>query len=59
MTRPSHLLVMALFACCVSIVGGAILKDAPRQQARAAAEIFASLMVAAIVLAWLIYFLPI
>ena len=58
MTGSSHLLVMALFATCVAIVGGVILKDTPRQQARAAAEIFASLMVAAIVLAWVIYFLP-
>ena len=59
MSRPSHILLMALFSCCVSIVGGVILKDGARQQARAAAEIFASLMVAAILLAWVLYFLPV
>ena len=38
---------MALFAGCVAVVGGVLLKDTPRQQARAAAEIFGSLVGAA------------
>jgi hypothetical protein len=59
MSHPSHLLLMMLFAACVAVVGGVILKDTPRTQARAGAEIFASLVVAAVVLAWLLYFLPV
>jgi len=40
------------------VVGGVLLKDTPRQQARAAAEIFGSLVGAALVLGWLLYFFP-
>lgn len=58
MDTTSHLLLMALFAACVAVVGGVLLKDTPRHQARAAAEIFGSLMGAALVLGWVLYFLP-
>jgi uncharacterized membrane protein YeaQ/YmgE (transglycosylase-associated protein family) len=58
MNTTSHLLLMALFAGCVAVVGGVLLKDAPRQQVRAAAEIFGSLVGAALVLGWILYFLP-
>ena len=58
MNATSHLLLMALFAGCVGAVGGVLLKDTPRLQARAAAEIFGSLVGAALVLAWILYFLP-
>jgi hypothetical protein len=40
------------------VVGGVLLKDKPRQQARSAAEIFGSLVGAALVLGWVLYFLP-
>jgi len=50
---------MALYAGCVAVVGGVLLKDAPRQQARSAAEMFGSLVGAALVLGWILYFLPI
>jgi hypothetical protein len=43
MDTTSHLLLMALFAGCVAVVGGVLLKDTLRQQARTAAEIFGSL----------------
>ena len=59
MDTASHLLLMTLFAGCVSVVGGVLLKDAPRQQVRSAAEIFGSLVGAALVLGWILYFLPI
>jgi uncharacterized membrane protein YeaQ/YmgE (transglycosylase-associated protein family) len=58
MDTTSHLLLMALFAGCVAVVGGALLKDTLRQQARSAAEIFGSLVGAALVLGWILYFLP-
>jgi len=58
MDTTSHLLLMALFAGCVAVAGGVLLKDTPRQQARSAAEIFGSLVGAAIVLGWILYFLP-
>jgi len=58
MDTTSHLLLMALFAGCVAVVGGVLLKDTLRQQARSAAEIFGSLVGAALVLGWILYFLP-
>jgi putative copper export protein len=58
MNTTSHLLLMALFAGCVAVVGGVLLKDAPRQQARSAAEIFGSLVGAALVLGGVLYFFP-
>jgi uncharacterized membrane protein YeaQ/YmgE (transglycosylase-associated protein family) len=58
MHTTSHLLLMALFAGCVAIVGGVLLGHTPRQQARSAAEIFGSLVGAALVLGWILYFLP-
>jgi uncharacterized membrane protein YeaQ/YmgE (transglycosylase-associated protein family) len=58
MNTTSHLLLMALFAGCVAVVGGVLLKDAARQQARTAAEIFGSLVGAALVLGWVLYFFP-
>jgi uncharacterized membrane protein YeaQ/YmgE (transglycosylase-associated protein family) len=58
MDHTSHLLLMALFAGCVAVVGGVLLKDTLRQQARSAAEIFASLVGAALVIGWILYFFP-
>lgn len=58
MHTTSHLLLMALFAACVAVVGGVLLKDTPREQARSAAEIFGSLVGAALVLGWILYFFP-
>lgn len=58
MTATSHALLMTLFAACVSVVGGVLLKDTPQEQARSAAGIFGSLVGAALVLGWVLYFLP-
>jgi uncharacterized membrane protein YeaQ/YmgE (transglycosylase-associated protein family) len=58
MDTTSHLLLMALFAGCVAVVGGVLLKDTLRQQARSAAEIFGSLVGAALLLGWVLYFFP-
>jgi len=40
------------------VVGGVLLKDTPKEQARSAAGIFGSLVGAALVLGWVLYFLP-
>jgi hypothetical protein len=58
MNTTSHMLLMALVAACVAVVGGVLLKDTPREQARSAAGIFGSLVGAALVLGWVLYFLP-
>ena len=57
--RESRAPAWRSIAGCVAVVGGVLLKDAPRQQARSAAEIFGSLVGAALVLGWMLYFLPI
>jgi TRAP-type C4-dicarboxylate transport system permease small subunit len=58
MHTTSHLLLMALFAGCVAVVGGVLLKDTPREEARAALGIAGSLVGAALVLGWVLYFFP-
>jgi hypothetical protein len=49
---------MSLFAACVAIVGGVLMHDTLRQQARTAAEIFGGLMASALVLGWILYVFP-
>ena len=51
----SHLGVMVLIAACVSAVFGALLRDAPREQAKLAGRIFAALVAGACALGWLMY----
>jgi hypothetical protein len=53
----SHLGVMILFAACVSTVFGTLLRVASRDQIRLAARIFVVLVVGAVALGWLMYFL--
>ena len=58
MAIHSHVLLMAVFAAFVGLVGGVLLKDAPRGQVRAGVTIVVSLVGAAFVIGWLLYFLP-
>ena len=51
----SHLGIMLLFAACVSTVFGTLFRDAPREQVRLAARIFATLTVGAYLLGWLMH----
>ncbi len=51
----SHLGVMLLFAACVSIVFGTLLRDAPRDQTRLGLRIFAVLVLGAYALGWIMY----
>jgi hypothetical protein len=58
MAIHSHVLLMAVFAGLVALVGGVLMRDAPREQIRAGATVFASLVGAAFAIGWLLYFLP-
>jgi hypothetical protein len=53
----THLGVMILFAACVSIVFGTLLRDATRDQVRLGVRIFVVLVLGAYALGWLMYFL--
>jgi hypothetical protein len=58
MAIHSHLLLMVVFAGFVALVGGVLMRDRLREQFRAGATIFASLFGTAVILGWLLYFLP-
>jgi Ca2+/H+ antiporter len=53
----SHLGVMILFAACVSIVFGTLLRHEPRDQVRLGTRIFAVLVLGAYAVGWLMYLL--
>jgi hypothetical protein len=52
----THLGVMILFAACVSVVFGTLLREQPADEMRLAGRIFAALVVGAYVLGWIMYF---
>jgi hypothetical protein len=54
----SHLLLLILFACFVSIVFAVITKDDLYEQLRFGGLMFAGLLASAIVLGWLMYPFP-
>lgn len=54
----SHLGLLMLFAALTSAVFAAIGHDTLRAQARAALRLFAGFVGAALVLGWLMYFIP-
>jgi hypothetical protein len=54
----SHFLIMVLFAFLVSIVFAVLLRDRPGEQLRAGAVMFGGFVLAAYVLAWLMYPIP-
>ena len=51
----SHLGFMMLFAACVSVVFGTLMRDDPREQLRLGARIFAALVLGAYALGWIMY----
>jgi hypothetical protein len=59
MNVQSHLLLMTLFAGAVSVVGGTLAKDDLRQQVRAGAAMFGTLVGGAILVGWILYLFPI
>ena len=54
----SHLLLMSLFAGFVSIVFAALMRDQPAEQLRLGAMLFATFVLAGVVLGWLMYPFP-
>ena len=54
----SHLLLMIVFACLVSVVFAVLLRDEPREQLRTGALMFGAFVVAALALGWIMYPLP-
>ena len=54
----SHLLLMIVFACLVSVVFAVLLRDEPRDQLRTGAMMFGAFVAAALTLGWIMYPLP-
>jgi heme/copper-type cytochrome/quinol oxidase subunit 4 len=54
----SHLLLLSVFAFFVSLVFAVLMRDEPRAQLRAGALMFGGFVVAAVVIGWLMYPLP-
>ena len=54
----SHFLLMVLFAGFVSLVFAVLMRDEPIEQARFGGVLFGSFVLAATVLAWLMYPFP-
>lgn len=54
----SHFLLLLVFSALVSAVFAALSKDEPRAQLRAGAIMFGGFLGAALLLAWLMYPLP-
>jgi len=54
----SHIVLLTLFAFFVSLVFALLSKEDPRAQAVFGAKLFGAFIVAAIVLGWLMYPLP-
>jgi heme/copper-type cytochrome/quinol oxidase subunit 4 len=54
----SHFFIMAVFAFFVSLVFAVLLRDEPRAQLRTGAMMFVGFVVAAVVIGWLMYPMP-
>ena len=54
----SHLILLVVFAFFVSLVFALLSEDQPRAQVRFGGMLFAGFLVAAIVLGWLMYPVP-
>ena len=54
----SHLALLVLFSCLVSLVFAVLLRDEPREQLRFGGLVFGGFVASAIVLGWLMYPFP-
>jgi hypothetical protein len=54
----SHLALLSIFAFFVSLVFALLTKDAPREQIRLGAKLFAGFILAGLVAGWLMYPFP-
>jgi hypothetical protein len=55
----SHLLLLIVFALCVSIVFAALMRDEMDEQVRLGMKMFGGMIVTALILGWLMYPFPI
>jgi hypothetical protein len=55
----SHLLLLVVFASCVSTVFGALMRDTVDEQVRLGMKMFGGMVVTALILGWLMYPFPI
>jgi len=55
----SHLLLLVVFALCVSIVFAALMRDEMGEQVRLGVKMFGGMIVTALILGWLMYPFPI
>ncbi|MCM3881424.1 MAG: hypothetical protein ND807_15050 [Vicinamibacterales bacterium] len=55
----SHLLLLVIFALCVSTVFAALMRDDVRDQVNLGLRMFGGLLATALVLGWLMYPFPI
>jgi len=55
----SHLLLLVIFASCVSIVFATLMRDEMDEQVRLGMKMFGGMIVTALVLGWLMYPFPI
>ena len=53
-----HFLVMTAFAFLAAVVFGTVERDSPRDKIIYALKVFAQFMIFGLVLAWVLYFLP-
>ncbi len=53
-----HFLVMTAFAALAAVVFGAVAKDSNRERLTYGVKVFAEFMVIGLVLAWVLYFIP-
>ncbi|HYN06825.1 MAG TPA: hypothetical protein VES67_05510 [Vicinamibacterales bacterium] len=51
----SHLGVMILFAACVSLVFGTLLRETPREELRLASRIFIGMVGGAYLVGWIMF----
>lgn len=54
----SHFVLLSVFAFLVSLVFAVLMRDEPSTQLRAGALMFGGFLVAAVVIGWLMYPLP-
>jgi hypothetical protein len=54
-----HLLLMIIFVCLVATVFGIVSKQGRHEQLKYAGRVFLEFVAVGLLLAWLIYFLPI
>jgi hypothetical protein len=55
----SHIVLLVIFALCVSVVFAALMRENTSEQAMLAAKMFAGLVGAAIVVGWLMFPFPV